>query len=147
MLNCQVALTLSMVVLVAQRSEELGVARPAEPAQRAERLDTVLPRELLSLVSTSGVVPNWDLVYPVTQPEHAGCDFWFDVESVALQVEALPELAAEDLAAGFHVRDVAVEEKVGEKRDGAVAHDEPEAVRGVAREAANTENDVGSSLR
>src|ERR1700693_5702405 len=102
MLNCQLPLTRAVVGLVPERSKEFGTRAPPQPDQCSERFDPISPGQLLAFLAAACVVADRHLMDAVTKLEDASGDLRFNVETVALQVEPLPELCAQHLVAGLH---------------------------------------------
>src|SRR5665213_3497086 len=84
-----------VVVSAPFRTEQVCRRRQAEPQQRAQRLETVPPGQLLALVSRPGVIADWNFVYAVTQKKDPCGDVGLNIEPAAAEVEPLPKVRPE----------------------------------------------------
>src|SRR5437667_10522668 len=95
----QLPLALAVIIVVPQLAEQRRRRLQPEPDQRPQRLDSVPPGQLLAFLTSTSVVVDGHLVYPVPEPQEAGGDLGLDVEARTLQVQPPPEVRSEDLVA------------------------------------------------
>lgn len=108
----------------------------------------VLPSDLFSLGVSAAVVGDPDLEDPHPETGGLGGQFRFDAETVFLDLDAREHLAAKDLVAAFHVREVDVREHVAEHGEEAVPDHVPIEDHPVRTRAGETgaEDDVGLAV-
>src|SRR4051812_2706513 len=119
-----------------------------EPHEAPRRVDAVPPRDLLALGVAATVVGDADLVDRPPCPRDLHGELRLEAEPVRRERDLVEDLAAEDLVAGLHVREVQVGDHVRERGQHLVAGVVPEvddAVRTAAEEAA-AEDDVGMTV-
>jgi hypothetical protein len=111
-------------------------AAGALAAEDPERLDAVLPGDLLALLAAPRAVADRHLVGADPAAQQLAGHLRLHAEAARADVERAVELDRHQLEAGLQVTDVGVEQHVRRHRDALVAHHVPEAVGAVAAEGA-----------
>jgi hypothetical protein len=125
------------------RSGRRGAPPDPLPKNDPQRLDAVHPGDLLALGAGPGVVGDRYLERPDPPAQQLAGELGLHPEAVRADLEVPVQRRRHELVAGLQIRDVAVEDHVGEGRDGLVAHHVPERIGGVAAELPAAEDDVG----
>jgi hypothetical protein len=110
-------------------------------------LDAVFPGDLFAFFIGTAGIRNGDFVNPPVAFCDFGGDFRFKPEAVGFQLDSLQDFAAENLVAGFHVRELEVGEDVGEKSEHLVGNVVPEIVDALRpAKKSRAEDDVGAAV-
>src|SRR5262249_4532546 len=116
-----------------------------------ERLKSVFQTDLLALFVGAPRVADRDFVDPpgwVAMPGDLGGHLRLKAEAVRFELQVGQHLAAEDLVAGLHVREIEVGEHVRQRGQGLVGHVVPEIQHAMAlADESRAINDVGPPLQ